>query len=108
MTLELRYWRTGAPFGAASAGKAKDGPGSGCADAARDPLGPAAGAAAAAPSRWLSTPRIGVPVRGGGRIEGDGDGALLFGTGAVPVGTAVAGEGSRGGWELYGGGNCAG
>ena len=71
VTLELRYWRTGAPCGTASVGIVK--PGSGCAEAARE--------VDASPARL----RIGVEVLGG-----KGEGALFRPAGAVELTVAVA------------------
>lgn len=57
VTLELRYWRTGAPWGGASAGMVK--PGSGCWEAAREEE---------LASCWPLVARRGVPVRAGGAV----------------------------------------
>lgn len=65
VTLEFKYWRTGAPWGGASAGMAKLG--SGSCEVAREEVA----------SPPLAR-RAGVPVRGGGRI---GAGVMLVGTG---------------------------
>ena len=68
VTLELMYWRTGAPCTGASAGIVKPGtPGSGCALVARDPVPPSPLAAG------VGTFRIGVEVR-----AGVGDAAALL------------------------------
>lgn len=79
VTVELRYWRTGAPWGGASAGMVK--PESGCCEAARDEL-----------LSWPFMLRRGVPVRAGAAAAA-GLGAFEVAIALVVVVVVVAGAG---------------